>query len=360
MNHVIEHVVLLIHGIRTQADWQEMVVDVLEGSTTKVIPIRYGYFDVFRFWFPFKTRSKPINRVEKEIENVKELYPKARLSIIAHSYGTYIIGRILHSNFNLNIDKLIFCGSVLKASYSWEEAYRRGNIKKEGIINECGKKDIWPILAKITSWGYGDSGTHGFGCAFVTDRFHNVTHGEYLKRGFVEIYWRPFILNDICESSPFQIPRPPTPWWLSLLGILPLKTLIISGLIFCTSVPYHTFIGPKPPENHSPKHSLNLAIEILNSTSYDNPRSFIINENNSLRLIPGEILLFRLYATEHPDRYTYNCVQCSNMEPQANGHFIYETQRYPGFVVIELNAIDNKGTIIESNELAISVEQARR
>ena len=33
----------------------------------EVIPIRYGYFDAFRFWFPFWTRRKPIQHVYTQI-----------------------------------------------------------------------------------------------------------------------------------------------------------------------------------------------------------------------------------------------------------------------------------------------------
>ena len=52
-------VVLLIHGIRTQADWGPMVRSKLEvPGKIEVIPIKYGYFDAFRFWFPFWTTQQ--------------------------------------------------------------------------------------------------------------------------------------------------------------------------------------------------------------------------------------------------------------------------------------------------------------
>ena len=42
-------------------------------------------------------------------------HPHAKLSIIAHSFGTYIIGQILKRGFDLHIHRLILCGSVLPA-----------------------------------------------------------------------------------------------------------------------------------------------------------------------------------------------------------------------------------------------------
>jgi hypothetical protein len=51
------HVIVLLHGIRTHGSWAEMVVAVLESTCdAKVIPVRYGYFDAFRFLFPLFTR----------------------------------------------------------------------------------------------------------------------------------------------------------------------------------------------------------------------------------------------------------------------------------------------------------------
>src|SRR5262245_40747131 len=42
----IQDLILLVHGIRTFANWQPMVKRVLEEiPNTRVIPIKYGYFD---------------------------------------------------------------------------------------------------------------------------------------------------------------------------------------------------------------------------------------------------------------------------------------------------------------------------
>ena len=99
-------VVLLIHGIRTQADWGPMVRSRLEvPDKIEVIPIKYGYFDAFRFWLPFWTRTRPIERVYTQIrvaiQAAHEKDPHAKLSIITHSFGTYIIGQILKRGFDL-------------------------------------------------------------------------------------------------------------------------------------------------------------------------------------------------------------------------------------------------------------------
>lgn len=227
----VEQVILLIHGIRTQADWQPMLTQVLEEKgRIKVISIKYGYFDVFHFWFPF-ARQSPVTRVEKEFRSARKKYPHAKISVIAHSFGTYVIGKLLKEEFDFELERLILCGSILPCSYPWEDVMHKfigGNDENIlNIVNECGKRDIWPVLAKTTSWGYGDSGTHGFGQGEVRDRYHNIQHSDYFTEYFATTYWKPFIKNGEykqSESTPLA-----TPWWLSVLGILPLQWI---GILF--------------------------------------------------------------------------------------------------------------------------------
>jgi DNA-binding MarR family transcriptional regulator len=230
-------VVLLIHGIRTEADWGPMVRSKLEvPGQIEVIPIRYGYFDAFRFWFPFWTRNKPVERVYEQmrvaLQKYKKSHPGAKLSIIAHSFGTYIIGEILKRGFDLQIYRLLLCGSVLPQDFLWHQY--QGRFDDDKVVNECGKSDIWPVLAQSASWGYGASGTHGFGAVLVKDRYHAGGHGQYFEPEFVEKYWGPFIRRGEYKGTEFETKIPPTPWWLSVLGVLPLRWLI--GLMLIASV----------------------------------------------------------------------------------------------------------------------------
>jgi pimeloyl-ACP methyl ester carboxylesterase len=223
-------VVLLIHGIRTMADWGPMVRSKLEvPGQIEVIPIKYGYFDALRFWFPFWTRNKPIERVYTQIrvalQRHRRNHPDAKLSIVAHSFGTYVVGEILKRGFDLQIHRLILCGSVLPQDYVWEQL--QGRFDEDNTINECGKTDVWPVLAKSLSWGYGDSGTNGFGGASVKDRYHAGGHGQYFEPKFVETYWEPFIKRGKYEGTEFEGRMPKTPWSISVLGIMPLKSLLV-------------------------------------------------------------------------------------------------------------------------------------
>src|SRR5262249_34576706 len=103
----------------------------------------------------------------------------------------------------------------------------QGRFDDKGAINECGKADIWPVLAKSLSWGYGASGTHGFGAVLVSDRYHAGGHGQYFESEFVEKYWEPFIRRGEYRSTNFEVTMPPTPSWMSVLELMPLKLLTV-------------------------------------------------------------------------------------------------------------------------------------
>lgn len=59
------HVVLLVHGIRTQGEWQQRVKEVLEQEPgLEVVPTRFEFFDLPRFLLPFPfTRERPVERI---------------------------------------------------------------------------------------------------------------------------------------------------------------------------------------------------------------------------------------------------------------------------------------------------------
>jgi len=223
-------IVLLIHGIRTHGEWEPMVKEKLNVPGRVIVyPIGYKWFDSLRFWFPFWTRRGPIERVHEEIrvalQKHRKVNPNAKLSIIAHSFGTYIIGEILKKDVTLKLHRLILCGSVLPQDFPWN--HLQGQFNSDNTINECGKADIWPVLAQSLSWGYGASGTHGFKRVLIKDRFHAGGHGQYFKSGFVEKFWVPFIRRGEYQGTGFEKVMPPSPWWLSMVGNLPLKWIIL-------------------------------------------------------------------------------------------------------------------------------------
>ncbi|UVK52196.1 alpha/beta hydrolase [Mesorhizobium sp. AR02] len=217
-------VVILIHGIRTAAWWQNRIASVIESETSAtVIPIKYGYFDLLRFWCPFGIcRAGPIEKLRQQIEGVSKHYGDGPLIVFAHSYGTYALTRVILQNPYFRFDRIILCGSVVPGDWRAVEDQIRGPEKRNAIINECGTRDIWPVLAQSGTWGYGATGTYGFGTFNVRDRFHDITHSEYFTNEFVKANWIPLVRGEKVTFSDVDTQGGGTPAWFNLLR-LPLK-----------------------------------------------------------------------------------------------------------------------------------------
>jgi nucleoside phosphorylase len=244
----VTEAIVLVHGIRTFANWYPTVKRVLEDTPgTFVIPIKFGYVDTFRFWCPLFTRSIPINDVRREIQNVQREHPDAAISVIAHSFGTYAICCILKDTPNLILHRLVLCGSIVNRRFRWEHV---GLQVKTKILNDCGTRDCWPVLAKCLSWGYGDTGRHGFGRAAVHDRTHDFAHSDFFSEAFVRDYWKPWFAKGRLIPSAWEERAPASPWWIILLSILPLQwiaSITLLALLALAVVRSSPSIVDKPP-----------------------------------------------------------------------------------------------------------------
>lgn len=225
-----KNIIVLIHGINTHAVWQERLADTLNNEENiEVFPIGYGYFDVIKFLIPVVTRQSPINKVTRELRALKTKYPDAHFSIVAHSFGTYIMSKILAEETDIQIHRMQLCGSIIPEKYRWDKVTSRIT---GVIINDAGTKDLWPVLATLASWGYGPSGTFGFKTIDVRDRFHDCGHSDFFTEEHMEKYWIPLLTDGQVVKSTWTSARPSPSWFVILLNLLPFKTLIFSVALF--------------------------------------------------------------------------------------------------------------------------------
>lgn len=230
-------VVILLHGIRTAGAWQTRVKTIFEAETdATVIPIKYGYFDLLRFVAPSKTiRSGPVVKVRRELQQVLKDHPGRQIIVFAHSFGSYVISRVLNEERDIKIDRLILCGSVVDTDFDWPRVGEQITDYKSGgnrIINECGARDVLPVLASSVTWGYGSSGTFGMGTGGVLDRFHSFGHSGFFEEAFVRKYWLPIIKDEKVVSTEADRDISRSPWYFWLLRF-PLKLpLILPAAIF--------------------------------------------------------------------------------------------------------------------------------
>lgn len=221
--------VVPIHGIRTRGEWQEWLRRKLNAyQGVSVHPIGYDFLDAGRFWFPFLTRQPVIDRLKRELRAIRSDRPHDVLCIVAHSFGTYAVTEILQSEPDIAIDRLLLCGGIVREKFRWDLVVQR----PDPIVNDCGLRDVYPVLAKAFSWGYGATGRFGFKTYHVTDRFHSVSHSGYFSDEVVDEYWVPFVLSGDKKSSPTDGDLGSWRVLAWFLSWFPLKTTLAAGIAF--------------------------------------------------------------------------------------------------------------------------------
>lgn len=232
-------VVALVHGIRTTAGWQEKARASLHlDGKVEVFPIGYGYFDVMRFIGPF--RRAAIARVEQELRDLRRIHGDCELVVMAHSFGTYIVSKILHQSPDIRIERLLLCGSIIPTDYRWDQLTH--NFNNKNCVNEVGTRDFWPVFARVASLGYGGSGSFGFKTVRVSDRFFDYGHSDFFTDAHLIEYWRPFILSGEVVKSPWDQKRPTSPWILAALGGVPwVKAILLAIITFFSFIVFWLF-----------------------------------------------------------------------------------------------------------------------
>lgn len=226
---VKKHVVILVHGIRDFALWQTTVGSTLEQEGFKVEATNYGRFNLLEFLAPFSYfRRKAIATVWNQIRIVKQNNEESPLSVIAHSFGTFVVAHLMQQEFDIKFNRVIFCGSVVRYGFPFEQFQDRF---AQPIINEVGTRDIWPALAESVTIGYGSAGTYGFRRPLVKDRWHNgAHHGFFLDAEFCRKFWTP-LLRDGTFVAGAAAPEKPR-LWLQFLSVIKIKyVLVAAGLL---------------------------------------------------------------------------------------------------------------------------------
>lgn len=209
--------VILLHGIRDQGAWMDMVEHELQQiPNVRVQSVDFRFFDSLCFMSGFRTNYAIQTVLRKILASVDEVKPH-ELIVIAHSFGTYVITDILAKGSFLKVDHAIFCGSVVSTEVEFNN-FRH----PPKIVNECGGRDLWPVIAQgfrfFTAGKYGAAGVFGLRQIMVKNRHHDFGHSAYLKRSFVQEFWVPYISNGEWVQGPYDLDRRPIPYGISYLA----------------------------------------------------------------------------------------------------------------------------------------------
>jgi hypothetical protein len=244
MDQSVRPLIILVHGIRDIARWEVEIADTLRHAGFDVELTNYGRMNLLEFLLPIPYfREKAIETIWTQIQQARMLHPEAPISIIAHSFGTYIVANILRRQFTMKVDRIIFCGSVVRFKFPFEQINDRFN---SPVLNEVGTADPWPAVAESVTTGYGSAGTYGFLRPGVRDRFHNdAGHGYFLNAKFCRDYWIKFLAGEPPIPGDSNAKDPPL--WVRLISIFKIKYFIVLAFILAAAwLGARAAWGPEP------------------------------------------------------------------------------------------------------------------
>src|SRR5208337_4179953 len=191
-------VICPLHGIRTLAVWQKGLSDLAasHGWVCRLDRWSYGRFSLLAFFTPWSREAKLgwlRRQYDAETHDRRLLIEKGQApSVVAHSFGTYILGYTLLRFDFIRFNKVILCGSILPRDFPWDKLIERGQV--QAVRND-------------------------FGVHHMEDR------------------WIPFLnkpLEEITRSDGGRIPRPPTsaPWGLYGLALTAFLVVVLVTLLW--------------------------------------------------------------------------------------------------------------------------------
>lgn len=182
-------IVITIHGIRTVGLWQKRITPYLAKHGLVPFHIDYGWFGLLRFLFPW-TRNRQVQKVREEMIKLADKlrspdHGVPRVSIIAHSFGTYIAMKVLENeNGNLKYDRVVLTGSIVRRDFDWPAVLSEPKRWVMAVRNERALKDCVVTLAGYISTQAGASGREEFEkkSALLLDHYvvghHSEVHTE--------------------------------------------------------------------------------------------------------------------------------------------------------------------------------------
>jgi serine/threonine-protein kinase len=222
--------VVALHGIRTQAAWQRAFSEVgaRVGLNVRLDRWNFGYFSSLRFLMPWARLAKVRwfrETYQREFGEEAGAPQRDHPSIVAHSFGTYILGNALLRYPYLRFDKVLLCGSILPRAFPWDSILERGQV--QAVRNEYGSEDVW---TRAVGWfvpATGPSGLEGFSARhpmLEQERF-DFAHSEYFERGHMDHRWLPWLTAQVGRRPAVDMAVAPPqgdsrPWGLYALYVL--------------------------------------------------------------------------------------------------------------------------------------------
>jgi len=212
---------LLVHGMNTRGSWQQSLafdVGLWSGTAVPTYVHKYGHIivGVVLPWRRRKLKRTLKDRVDKLGAKAARQNLPAAPDVIAHSFGTWMLGHVLIDQlakgppYELQVGRVILTGSILRPDFPWTHLQDAGLCGD--VLNHFAPSDRVVPLARWTISDSGPSGTRGFDLPAapcgdlavinVSAPFgHSAALSDRQRAANYEKTWRPFLTNPIGQAS---------------------------------------------------------------------------------------------------------------------------------------------------------------
>jgi hypothetical protein len=197
-------ILVTIHGLFSRSEWNMDISPIASSQGWIVAPYIYDT-NKPDLLFDTKKRAKVVDDFREWIYDINQRYDH-EVSIVAHSFGTYIVGAYL-TGFDENecppvtFNSVILTGSILSVDFDWEK-YR--GLSVGSIYNMIAPNDEYvkympeSDLKKYIGMSslFGRSGVEGFvsDTPMLSQSKNTIfTHTNTIKRDIIETKWMPFL-----------------------------------------------------------------------------------------------------------------------------------------------------------------------
>lgn len=193
-----KHVLMSLHGIETRGAWQKELQASCDQAEAGLQhrPLDFGLFRALSLLLPSMRARKVEWFLREYTRTVKEEQLGGRApSIIAHSFGSYIVSRAMEQYPEIRFERIILCGSIVRRDYPWHQRFERGQVQR--VLNDYGRRDIWVRVAETVIEDAGSSGYRGFDdsadARLIQRRHEHWRHSDYFYALNYDRNWIPFL-----------------------------------------------------------------------------------------------------------------------------------------------------------------------
>ena len=237
--------VLTLHGMNTRGDWQEDFNWLVSRAYRRMVPVAIYKYGIIRPGAVLKFRQRALTR--GLIARIRRLTGETQATgfggipdVIAHSFGTWLLGHALCTDPALRLGRVILTGCILRPDFDWNGLINRGQV--EAVLCHVATNDFWARVAHYFIPDSGPSGRRGFNDrlnirhAVLRDGKHSDFFRADLMPALFDQIWQQFLTRRDGQLTAPEAGLPDPKWrpacWF-IRATLPrlLALIIVAALI---------------------------------------------------------------------------------------------------------------------------------